>query len=116
MKNKTEKQTNILPATVHWLPRYSETMEDDDTGRWARVAYAGKLDNINLGFFRGKVCRWEIAWIKKLHFNNKLYFTISYKYPNNGKSMFDDLPKAKKEVEKTFRWFINMCTNKQSKL
>lgn len=58
-------------------------------------------------FFRRKVCRWEIAWVKKLIINGELKFTIDYLYPSNGKHLFDSLNAAKKEVDKTFKWFIN---------
>jgi hypothetical protein len=78
-------------------------MENDEMGRWARVAYAGKFGNI--GFYRGKVCRWEIAWIKKV--DKKFY--LLYYYPSNGKRVFDTVQDAKKEVSKTFKWFLKMC-------
>ena len=45
----------------------------------------------------------EIAWISKL--NDK--FTMNYKYPSNGKFVADSLDEAKKEVETTFKWFLN---------
>lgn len=111
-----ESSNNAKPvlsaADVRWIPRYSSTMEDDKMGRWARVAYAGKFDNN--GFYRGKVCRWEIAWIKKLEIKGELKFTISYLYPSNGKHLSDNLEDAKKEVEQTFRWFMKMCVGKVS--
>lgn len=100
----------LSAADVRWLPRYSDTMENDKQHRWARVAYAGRFDNI--GFYRGKVCRWEIAWIKKLQDTKK--FTVIYLYPSNGKSVFDSVKEAKKEVEQTFRWFMKMCGGKIS--
>jgi|GEM_PF-1595870 len=102
---------NVLPAAnVRWLTRYSSTMENDKQGRWARVAYSGKFDNN--GFWRGKCCRWEIAWIKKLIINDEIKFTVNYLYPSNGKFLFDNVAAAKKEVNKTFRWFIKMCVGK----
>lgn len=109
LKNETPADAKpvLADADVRWLPRYSSNMEDDDMGRWARVAYAGKFDNI--GFYKGKVCRWEIAWVSKLIVKGDLYFAISYKYPNNGETIFKNLEAAQKEVEQTFRWFIKMC-------
>ena len=92
---------------IQWDYRYSETMEDDNIGRWARVAYAGKF--VNGGFFRRKVSRWEIAWIKKLVHKGKIHFVINYYFPTNSVILFPDLEAAKKEVEKNFRWFIKMC-------
>jgi len=100
----------VSPAVVEWLPRYSTTMEDDKVGRWARVAYAGKFENA--GFYRGKVCRWEIAWVKKLETKDGLKFIANYLYPSNGQYVFNNLEDAKKEVEKSFRWFIKMCSGK----
>lgn len=95
---------------IRWDSRYSDTMEDDKSGRWARVAYAGKFDN--MGFWRGKICRWEIAWVKKTHIDDKLRFSVNYFFPSNSKYVFDDLKTAQKEVEKSFKWFIKMCTEK----
>ena len=109
-ENNPQDTANI--ADVRWLPRYSETMEDDKQGRWARVAYAGKFDN--MGYFRGKVCRWEIAWISKIMIKDEMRFTVQYKYPSNGKHLFDNLKDAQKEVEKTFPWFVKMCVGKIS--
>ena len=104
--------TVLSAADVRWLPRYSETMEDDKQGRWARVAYAGKFDNI--GFYKDKVCRWEIAWVKKIDIKGELKFTVSYLYPSNSKHIFDNLEDAQKEVEDSFSWFMNMCGEKIS--
>lgn len=111
-KSPNEAKPVLSAADVRWLPRYSSTMEDDDMGRWARVAYAGKFDN--MGFYRGKVCHWEIAWVKKLDIKGELKFTINYLYPSNGKHLFDNLEDAQKEVEQTFRWFMKMCGGKIS--
>ena len=112
MKSPNDAKPVLSDADVRWLPRYSSTIEDDDMGRWARVAYAGKFDN--MGFWRGKVCRWEIAWVKKMDIKGELKFTISYLYPSNGKHLFNDLEAAQKEVEQTFRWFMKMCGGKIS--
>jgi hypothetical protein len=43
-----------MKTEIKWDSRYSSTMENDDMGRWARVAYAGKFDN--MGFKNGKIC------------------------------------------------------------
>ena len=110
--NATIGNTMLSAADVRWLPRYSETMEDDKQGRWARVAYAGKFDNI--GFYKDKVCRWEIAWVKKIDIKGELKFTVSYLYPSNSKHIFDNLEDAQKEVEQSFSWFMNMCGEKIS--
>lgn len=92
---------------IVWLTRYSSTMEDDAYGRWARVAYAGELEND--GFSDGKVCRWDIAWVNKLVIPEGIKFTVRYLYPSDGKVLFDNLEDAQKEVEETFQWFINVC-------
>jgi hypothetical protein len=78
-------------------------------GRWARVAYSGKFNNI--GFYKNKVCRWEIAWIKKLQTKQGMKFIISYYFPSNGKYVFDNLKDAQKEVEHCFVWFMKMCNS-----
>jgi predicted nucleotidyltransferase len=92
---------------IEWANRYSDTMEDDFQGRWARIAYAGIFDNF--GFVDGKVSRWDIAWITKVYKFDK--FQIRYKFPSNEQKVFDDLEDAKKEVEKNFDWFIKSCVD-----
>jgi hypothetical protein len=99
----------MMAIKIQWLPRYSETMQPDKLGRWARVGYAGHFKGF--GFFRCKVALWEIAWISKLKFKGEEKFLIQYKFPSNGLSTFDDLPRAKREVQKSFNWFIKMVTN-----
>jgi len=110
METQTDKITITIKPKIQWDCRYSKTMENDKQGRWARVAFAGAFNN--WGFVRGKVCRWEIAWIKKFQFENeplKLKFRIEYNFPSNGEKVCDTLPEAKKEVIKSFNWFIKMC-------
>lgn len=90
---------------VEWASRYSDTMEDDDCGRWARVAYAGIFDEF--GFVDGKASRWEIAWILKVPNVNK--FQIKYNFPSVQHVVYDDLEDVKKKVEENFNWFIKSC-------
>ena len=92
---------------IKWCNRYSSTIEDDDMGRWARVAYAGKLDCF--GFYRNRVSYFEIAWISKLRYKNKIKFLITYRFPQaDNQYTFDNLNDAKKQVAKSFNWFIKM--------
>ena len=109
---KKETSKSSIPK-IKWLPRYSDTMEDDKQGRWARIAYAGRFDG-GLPFYRGKPSRWDIAWISK--FNNdgnscELKYIVTYQFPSKGKFLFKTLEEAKKEVETTFRWFMKRCNN-----
>lgn len=105
--NKKDIQVKIL-----WDYRYSSTMDDDDMGRWGRVAYAGEISGS--GFIGDKVAQFEIAWIKKLNdpktnkFLNKFVVHPQFPYPN-GEYIFDTLEEAKKEVDKNFNWFIKNC-------
>lgn len=102
------------PKPIYWENRYSNTMEDDHMARWARVAYAGRMDS--MGVFRGKVCSWEIAWISKMHFNKQfLGFTVTYRFPSNECSIFQlkdytsverTFSAAKKSVDRAFKHFI----------
>lgn len=110
LKNKFKPV--LSDSKIQWLPRYSSDMNDDDMGRWARVAYAGKLEGVS--FCRGKVCRWEIAWIKKCPVpkTKKIKFVVNPQYPYTGKYSFDTLEDAQNEVEVTFRWFIKKCVGK----
>jgi hypothetical protein len=93
---------------IYWENRYSQTMENDQFDRWARVAWAGKLNA--LGFWKHKVCRWQIAWIEKRVFKDEHFFFISYFFPSNGSFKTQTLDEAKIEVEKSFDWFIKMVT------
>lgn len=112
MAHKPMAKVNDCRINVRWLPRYSSTMEDDDMGRWARVAYAGRFTKSGFGFYRGNPCRWEIAWVRKLDKKGELKFVVSYLYPSHGGHIFDTLEDAQKEVEKNFRWFLKMCVGK----
>jgi hypothetical protein len=99
-------------AVIKWTNRYSKTMEDDAIGRWARVAYAGDFSK---PFYRGKNCYFEIAWIKKVKINKSIKFLVKYNYPSSGKITFDEVNGAKKEVKRTFSWFVKMCSGKQAR-
>jgi hypothetical protein len=97
---------------VSWRPRYSSNMDDDDIGRWARVAYAGFTKD-NFPFKDGMVTVWEIAWIKKLKDPTTKEplgrFIISPDFPFKGTHIFVTLEDAQAEVEKHFRHFIKCC-------
>jgi len=108
--NKMFPKKKPKPIEIRWDSRYSDTMEDDWRGRWARIAYAGRLTNGCVPFYYGKVCYWEIAWIKKVKFKGIVKFTVNPIFPYTGGLVFDTLDEAKKEVEKHFRWFIKMVT------
>lgn len=96
------------PKPIRWQNRYSNTMEDDKMGRWARIAYAGRFDN--MGVFRGKVCQWEIAWVKKVKHEGKVVFTVDYLFPSQFESVFFSLQEAKLNVDKAFKHFIRNVT------
>jgi hypothetical protein len=91
---------------IKWTNRYSDTMEADKRGRWARVAYAG---NFNQPQIDGKKTIWEIAWIEKIsnHWNQS--FRVIYRYPCTSEILFASLDDAKAEVERSFRFFIDNC-------
>lgn len=97
--------------SIKWSSRYSETMDDDKFGRWARIGYCG--DFINIFDKDGKPMLYEIAWIKKLKdpitevFLNK--FVISLSIPTKGELVFDKLEDAIKSVEESFNSFISNC-------
>lgn len=100
----------LLPIDIRWLPRYSSTMEDDEIGRWARVAYAGQFHK---HFIKGKPVRWEIAWVKKVE--NTTKFVVIYMFPCTGGHLFNSLEEAQSEVEVMFKWFIrNVCAGRMT--
>jgi|SRR5665647_321206 len=94
-----------VAVEIKWVNRYSDTMEDDKQGRWARVAYAGRFNGF--GFYRKKVSCWDIAWVKKCQDK----FTVHTHFPIVTTGVFDTVEQAKAAVEKDFRWFIEMCIN-----
>ncbi len=102
------KDENII---IEWRPRYSSDMEDDEMGRWARVAYAGKTDGA-FPLIDGMICQWEIAWVKKMKdpTKEKFYkFVISPNFPFQGDYVYDTLEEAQTNLDKYFRHFIRCC-------
>ena len=97
-----------INTDIRWDSRYSETMDDDKQGRWARIAYAGDFKK---GFHKGKPCTFELAWVKKVVMENDgdVKFSIKYNFPSTGKMCFDTLEEAKKEVENRFKFFLQFC-------
>lgn len=91
---------------VIWEDSYSSTMEDDEFGRWARIAHAGDKKIWNK---KEELCFWQIASIGKLIFEDKIKFTINCVFPYSGKYVFDTLENAKKTIEKNFSYFIETC-------
>jgi hypothetical protein len=84
---------------ITWTNRYSNTMEDDKFGRWARIAYVGEgLDSM------------EVAWIRKFtsqdDSENKFY--IQSLIPNNGYVIFKTLEEAKEQVRIDLEHFKNL--------
>jgi len=73
---------------ITWTNRYSDTMEDDKFGRWARIAYVGEgLDSM------------EVAWIRKLEFKEyKFKFVVEFNFPRKGEITFKTLEEAKEQV------------------
>ena len=99
-----------IEVPVRFAARYSDTLSDDEFGRWGIVAYAGKF--LNGPFHNGRVASWEIAWIKKLNdietglFTGK--FIVHPSFPYHGLFLVESIEQAKKEIEKEFTWFVKM--------
>jgi hypothetical protein len=85
-----------------WDERYSFTMQPDDIGRWARIAFVGKP-----GFKSIKSTQFEIAWIYQNLTKEELLFIIKPQFPFKGKYIAKTLDEAKQIVEEEFEWFIN---------
>ena len=73
---------------IIWINKYSDTMEDDKHGRWARIGYVGEgLDSM------------EVAWIRKVEFKEyKFKFIVQVLFPRKGEIMFKTLEEAKEQV------------------
>ena len=91
---------------------YSDTLEPDEMGRWARQIYVGNYPKKGIKFNK-KYGRWEsmrIAWINRVEFKNEndekeLFYSIKYEFPNEGKLSFYDLDEAIEAVKKEFAIF-----------
>ena len=107
-----------IDVKILWDERYSLTMDNDDIGRWARVAYAGKLKGS--GFYKGNVVQYEIAWITKLNdpktneFLNKFVVHPNFPYPC-AEYVFDTLEEAKKVLHTEFKRFVKNCITYKNK-
>lgn len=110
-----------IKIPIVWTARYSETMDDDKHGRWARVGYAGKLHGFP--FINDTSAIFEIAWIKKVKdekTGKTLGFQVISKFPNDrdlGKVRFGDgaLEEAQLMVENGFNFFMNTCIQHRRK-
>ena len=84
---------------IHWISRYSETLEDDKQGRWARIGYVGEgMEGL------------EVALIKKISTNKfnkaiqetltglEFIFVTDFMFPRKGEIMFNTLDEAKEQV------------------
>lgn len=91
---------------IEWENRYSNTMEDDDMGRWARIAYAG---NFTSNFIDGKPTVFQIAWISKLIVKAKTMYVIKANFPFSGKYAYDTIKYAQNRVESEFNFFLTQC-------
>lgn len=93
---------------ITWTSRYSDTLEDDEFGRWGVVGLTG--DFSGMGFKNGMPAVFEIAWIKKLkHPETKEFldkFIVHPKFPYKGKHSFDSLEEAKAAIQLNLDWFI----------
>ena len=92
---------------ITWDKRYSETMEDDKQGRWARIASVGS-NNI---FEKGKA-NFQIAWIRKVNENSfgLTGFVVTPEFPFRERMIYDTLEEAMTAVEKAFVFFIGNVT------
>lgn len=89
-------------ALVEWSNRYSDTMENDSQGRWARIGHAGtgEIKDGGLSWF-------EVAWIDKIEFAGKQKFSVKANFPYKLERVYDDLEEAKNSVEKALEFFLN---------
>ena len=88
---------------IKWRDVYSDTMEPDKHGRWARKAMLGDFENVIVD---GKSAIFEIAWIKII----ETKFVISLLFPDHHNNyVFDTLEEAMKEVENKFNFFMSCC-------
>jgi len=111
---KQQKIQMIIPIT--WIQIYSSTDEDDEHGRWAIEAIAGKQKGNP--FIRGKVAQFTIARIKKVKDNKTgqhLGFCVSPVYPYHGKYFFNTVDECKLDVEQSFTWFLKNCIKLEPK-
>lgn len=84
---------------VEYKPRYSDTDEPDDIGRWARIV-----------FYKGL----QIGWISKTKNNDRFLIAGTFPTDGNDGSKYGDvaysLEEAKAKFEKAFGIFIDKIT------
>ena len=91
---------------------YSDTLEPDEMGRWARQVHVANFTKKGVKFNK-KYLRWEslrIAWISRVEIKErdgtvKIIYPINYEFPNQGKLSFGDPEQAIEEVKKEFAIF-----------
>lgn len=82
---------------VIWTKRYSETNENDDLGRWARIGY---LEHKS----KDALKRQQIAWINKI---NGKYTAYIYLGSGRFENQFNTEIQAKKYCEQVINDFYN---------
>lgn len=81
---------------IEYIPRYSNTEEPDDMGRWARLAI---FKNI------------RIAWISRIENNEKVVFSVICHFPTmqndtaNEHKICSSFEEAKEFVNERWNWF-----------
>ena len=92
-----------MKVDLLWDERYSNTLEDDKFGRWARIAYAGRG-----GMRDGRVSNFELAWISKIKSDNgEVRYDIRPSFPFKGKTLHLTIEDAKQEVEDALSFFLD---------
>lgn len=103
---------------LHWTERYSDTMESDKRGRWARIAYVAHPDSIDsFGFVGDRVGSFQIAWVEKYTWEGRpdnIQFRVSYNFPvGSQRGLFATLEEAKADVEEQWAWLMQCANHEQ---
>ena len=94
-----------IKTKLTWINQESEFVKCE-VDRTCCVAYAGR--NPVFGFYRGKVSRFKIGWVKKIISKGSIKYMAVREFPDTYEHLFDTLPDAKAAVKSSFEWFVNM--------
>ena len=101
-----------MKVKIFWHDEYSHTDEPDWVGRWARSGYAGNPKC----FIKGKVSYFPIAWIGYITGDQGRKLSVTLHFGQIGRGgVYDTLEEAKKSVEESFNWFINIVIKESQK-
>lgn len=92
---------------ITWINRYSDTLQDDDMGRWGITANVGDFSKVLTHNYPTTA---ELGWIKKVYVATKTHFIFHPNFPFKSKPVYKTVEECKQDVEDQFNHFIKIAT------